>query len=64
MPGIYVREHDSMDKVLKLLKKQIEKAGVVKEVKDRQWYSKPSIKKKKKSADARRRAAKIKRKMG
>ena len=63
MPGIIVREGQSIELILKLLKKQVEKSGIIGELKARQHYEKPSVKKKKKLASARKRRAKEKRRM-
>jgi small subunit ribosomal protein S21 len=46
------------------LKKQVEKAGTISELKKRQHYEKPSIKRKKKQAAARKRLMKQLRKLG
>lgn len=64
MPGIFVREGQNIDVVLKLLKKQVENAGTIGELKKRSFYEKPSVKRKKKSAMARKRLIKQLRKMG
>ena len=64
MPGITVRDGQPIDLILKLVKKQVEKAGTIGELKRRSFYEKPSVKAKKKSAMARKRAAKQMRKMG
>ena len=58
MPGIRLREGDSIERALKIFKKQIEKAGVMSELRKRQHYEKPSVKRKKKSAAARKRSHK------
>jgi len=58
MPGITIREGDSFDAALKKFKKQVEKAGVLSEVRKRESFEKPSVKRKKKQAAARKRAAK------
>ena len=63
MPGIFVREGQPIDLILRLLKKQMEKSGVMADLKKRRFYEKPSVKKKKKSALARKRLAKQKRKL-
>ncbi|HNW98214.1 MAG TPA: 30S ribosomal protein S21 [Bacteroidales bacterium] len=39
-----VKEGESIDKVLKKLKRKFEKTGVVKELRERQKFTKPSIK--------------------
>lgn len=64
MPGIFVKEGQSIDLVLKLVKKQVEKAGTIGELKRRNFYEKPSVKAKKKSAMARKRLMKQMRKLG
>lgn len=64
MPGYRVRDNEHIDRVLKGFKKQVEKAGVLSELKKRQHYEKPSIKRKKKSIAARKRRMKQMRKFG
>ena len=58
MPEIRVRENDSLENALKRFKKQCEKEGILSEVKKREHYDKPSVKKKKKAIAARKKAAK------
>ena len=58
MPGINIREGDSFEAALKKFKKQCEKAGILSEVRKREAYEKPSVKRKKKDAAARKRATK------
>ncbi|MBP1721430.1 MAG: ribosomal protein [Deltaproteobacteria bacterium] len=58
MPGIKVNEDEPFEIALRRFKKQCEKAGILSEVKKRQYYEKPSIKRKKKSIAARKRAIK------
>lgn len=48
MPGIVVGSSESIDSALKRFKKQVERAGVVSEVRKREFYEKPSQKRKKK----------------
>jgi small subunit ribosomal protein S21 len=55
MPGVFVREDESFESALKRFKKQVQRSGVLKETKKRRAYDKPSIKKKKKALEARRR---------
>lgn len=40
---IDARESDSLDKALKVYKKKFEKAGIMKELRARQAFTKPSI---------------------
>ncbi len=58
MPSIRVRENDSFENALKKFKKQCEKEGILSEIKKREHYDKPSVKKKKKALAARKKAAK------
>ena len=52
MPGIMIRDGDSFESALKKFKKQCEKAGILSEVRKREAYEKPSVKRKKKDAAA------------
>lgn len=54
MPGIRVRENESFESALKRFKKQCEKAGILSEVRRREHYEKPSVKKKRKAMAARK----------
>ncbi len=63
MPGVVVREDESFENALRRFKKQLQKSGVLGEVKKRRAYDKPSVKKKKKSLLARKRLLKKLRRM-
>lgn len=63
MPGLKVKESEPFELVLKKFKKQCEKAGILSEVRKREYYEKPSMKRKKKAIAARKRALKKQRKM-
>jgi small subunit ribosomal protein S21 len=58
MPGVKVREGESFESALKRFKKQCEKAGILSEIRKREHYEKPSIRKKKKSLAAKKRMMK------
>ena len=64
MPGVRVRDGEPIERVMRIFKKQIEKAGVIAEVRKREFYEKPSIKKKKKRIAANKRRLKQIRKLG
>lgn len=64
MPGVKVRENESFDNAVKRFKKQCEKAGILSEMRKREHYEKPSVKRKKKALAARKRALKKMRKEG
>lgn len=58
MPTIRVRDNEPFEAALRRFKKSIEKEGVLSEVKKREHYEKPSVKRKKKMLAARKKAAK------
>lgn len=58
MPGVRVREGESFESALKRFKKQCEKSGILSEIRKREHYEKPSVRKKKKALAARKRALK------
>jgi small subunit ribosomal protein S21 len=55
VPGIRLREGESFESAIRRFKKQCEKGGILSEVKKREHYEKPSVRKKKKSIAARKR---------
>lgn len=63
MPGIVLDDNENFDIALRKFKKQVEKAGILSELKKRQHYEKPSVQRKKKRAAARKRMLKKLRKM-
>ncbi len=52
MTVVKVRVGDSIDKVLRALKKRLDKEGVMKTVKAHRFYAKPSVRKRAKSKAA------------
>lgn len=50
---INLKENDTIDKALKKYKKKFEKTGVVKELRERQQFTKPSVKRRKQLIKAR-----------
>lgn len=52
---IKVKENESIDRALRRYKKKFEKTGVLKEVRSRMYYSKPSVEKREMMKRARRR---------
>ena len=63
MPVIKIRDNEPFEVAMKRFKKQCEKAGILSELKRREYYDKPSVRKKKKAAAARKRALKKMRRM-
>jgi len=58
VPSIRLRDNEPFEAALRRFKKSIEKEGILSEVKKREHYEKPSVKKKKKAIAARKKAAK------
>jgi len=58
MPLVKVRGGESFENALRKFKRQCEREGILSEVKKREHYDKPSVKKKKKTIAARKKAAK------
>ena len=55
MSEIRVKENESLEQALRRFKIQCARAGVLSEVRKREHYEKPSVKRKKKSEAARKR---------
>ena len=50
MTGVRVKDGESFENAMKRFKKQCEKAGLMSELRKRQHYEKPSVKRKRKEA--------------
>ncbi|QQR74804.1 MAG: 30S ribosomal protein S21 [Holophagales bacterium] len=57
MPVVHVREDESFENALRRFKRKCEKAGVLTELKKRQHFEKPSVKRKRKAVQARKKMA-------
>ena len=55
MAEIRVKENESLDSALRRFKRQCARSGVLAELRKRECYEKPSVKRKKKSEAARKR---------
>ena len=55
MAEIRIKDNESLDSALRRFKRQCAKAGVLSEIRKREHYEKPSVKRKKKSEAARKR---------
>ena len=58
MASVTVKGDESFESALRRFKKQCEKAGVLSELRKREHYEKPSVRRKKKSIAARKKALK------
>lgn len=54
MPIVHVRDEESFENALRRFKRKCEKAGVLTELKKRQHFEKPSVKRKRKSLQGRK----------
>ncbi len=52
---IHIKENESLDSALKRFKRSCAKSGIISEIRKREHYEKPSVKRKKKSEAARKR---------
>jgi len=54
MVGVKVREGESIDEALRRFKRECEKDGILQEIKKREFYKPPSVIRKEKLAETRR----------
>lgn len=54
MSQIVVEEHEPIDKALRRFKKECQKSGILAELRKREYYEKPSVKRRRKMEAARR----------
>ena len=57
MPEIRIKENESLDSALRRFKRSCAKSGVLAEIRKREHYEKPSVKRKKKAEAARKRSS-------
>jgi small subunit ribosomal protein S21 len=56
MAGITVKEGEPYESFIRRFRRACEKAGILRDLKRHEYYEKPSVRKKRKQAEARRRA--------
>ncbi len=54
MTGIKLRENESIEEALRRFKRECDRNGILQEVKRREHYESPSVKRKRKAQEARR----------
>lgn len=54
MPVVHVREEESFENALRRFKRKVEKSGVLTELRKRQHFEKPSVKRKRKAMQAKK----------
>ena len=55
MSEVVIKDNETLDSALKRFKRNCQKAGIMGEIRKREHYDKPSVKRKKKSEAARKR---------
>lgn len=55
MSNVTIKDNESLDSALRRFKRNCAKAGIMQEIRKREHYEKPSVKRKKKSEAARKR---------
>lgn len=63
LPGVFLSGEENFEFALRKFKKQVEKAGILSELKKRQHYEKPGVQRRKKEAAAKKRLMKKLRKL-
>ena len=63
MSFVKVKDGEPVESMIKRFKKATEKAGILSEIRKREHYEKPSVKKKKKALAAKKRAVKKQKKI-
>ena len=58
MPLVKIKEDETFENALRRFKRKCEKSGILSELKKRQHYEKPSVRRKRKMVAARKRRAK------
>lgn len=56
MVGIVIQENENIDRAIRRFKKKYERSGILKEVKKRAYFTKPSVKKRMEKIKAVRRS--------
>ena len=62
MTRVVASENESFDSLLKRFNKKVQQAGVLSEIRRREFFEKPSLKRKRKEAAKRRKSARAARK--
>ena len=59
MTGVIAGSNESFESVLKRFNKRVQQAGILSEMRHREYFEKPSVKRKRKEASRRRKAARV-----
>jgi small subunit ribosomal protein S21 len=61
--GVFASDNESFENLLRRFNKKVQQSGILSEVRRREFFEKPSIKRKRKEATKRRKSAKTARRM-
>ena len=59
MTGVVAGNNESFENLLKRFNKRVQQAGILSEIRHREYFEKPSVKRKRKEAASRRKTARI-----
>ncbi len=59
MTGVVAGNNESFESLLKRFNKRVQQAGILSEARHREYFEKPSVKRKRKEAAKKRKAAKV-----
>ena len=59
MTGVRAGDNESFESLLKRFNKRVQQDGILSEIRHREYFEKPSVKRKRKEAAKKRKAAKI-----
>ncbi len=59
MAGVVAGNNENFESLLKRFNKRVQQAGILSEIRHREYFEKPSVKRKRKEAAKRRRAARV-----
>lgn len=63
MTGVFASDNESFESLLRRFNKKVQQSGILSEVRRREFFEKPSIKRKRKEATKRRKSARAARRM-
>ncbi len=59
MTGVMAGDNESFESLLKRFNKRVQQDGILSEIRHREYFEKPSVKRKRKEAAKKRKAAKV-----
>ena len=63
MTGVFASDNESFESLLRRFNKKVQQSGILSEVRRREFFEKPSIKRKRKEATKRRKSARAARRI-